>query len=54
MTGVMLDRRGNEYPDGVTPDQEILSEATISTNDPVIRAASEWLSGLKACKASGK
>ncbi len=54
VTGVMLDRNGNEYPDGVTPDQVILSAATISTNDPLIRAASEWLSGLKACQASPK
>jgi carboxyl-terminal processing protease len=54
VTGVMVDRKGNEYPDGVTPDQEVLSEATISTNDPVIRAASEWLSGLKGCKAVAK
>lgn len=54
VTGVMVDRKGIEYPDGVTPDQEVLSEATISTNDPVIRAASEWLSRLKGCKAIGK
>ena len=54
VTGVMLDGKGNEYPDGVAPDQEILSGATISTSDPVIRTASEWLSGLKACTARGK
>ena len=54
VTGVMLDRKSIEYPDGVTPDEEIVSGATISTNDPVIRAASKWLSGLKACTASGK
>jgi hypothetical protein len=54
VVGVMLDRNGNEYPDGVKPDQEILSEATISTKDPVIRAATDWLSGLKACRALGK
>lgn len=48
--GVMKDRNGNEYPDGVSPDEEILSEATISTNDPVIRAASEWLSKMRACQ----
>jgi hypothetical protein len=41
--GTMLDRNGNEYPSGISPDEEILSEATISTNDPVVRAASQWL-----------
>jgi C-terminal processing protease CtpA/Prc len=51
VTGVMLDRNGNEYPDGVTPDQEILSEATISTSDPVIHAASDWLLSQPACRA---
>jgi hypothetical protein len=50
----MVDRNGREYPDGIAPDQEILSEATISTNDPVIRAASEWLSGQKACRTPGQ
>lgn len=46
--GTMVDRNGHEYPDGIVPDQEILSEATISANDPVIRAASEvvWTEGL--------
>ncbi len=52
VTGVMVDKRGNEYPDGVAPDQEILSEATISTTDPVIRAASEWLSERAACRSN--
>lgn len=52
--GTMEDRNGNEYPNGVAPDQEILSEATISTNDPVIHAATEWFSGLKACSATKK
>jgi carboxyl-terminal processing protease len=54
VTGVMVDRNGAEYPDGVTPDQEILSEATITTADPVIRAASDWLSTRKACGAAAK
>src|SRR5262249_39839389 len=54
VTGVMLDKEGNEYTDGLTPDQEVLSEATISTNDPVIQAAVQWLSGLKTCTAGGK
>jgi len=53
VTGVMRDRKGNEYPDGVTPDQEILSEATITTNDPVIRAATDWLVGQHACRVGG-
>jgi hypothetical protein len=54
VTGVMLDKKGNEYPDGVIPDREVLSEATISTNDPVIHAAAQWLSGQKACIVDGK
>jgi carboxyl-terminal processing protease len=49
VTGVMIDRKGNEYPSGVTPDQEILSDFSISSHDPVIRAASEWLSDQRAC-----
>jgi carboxyl-terminal processing protease len=48
--GTMLDKNGNEYPSGISPDQEILSEATITTNDPVVRAASEWLLGQDACR----
>jgi len=51
VTGVMVDRKGNEYPFGIKPDQEILSDVSISTSDPVIGAASEWLSGYRACKA---
>nr|HEV7952742.1 S41 family peptidase [Candidatus Acidoferrales bacterium] len=47
--GTMLDRNGNEYPSGISPDEEILSEATISTNDPVVRAASQWLLAQNAC-----
>jgi C-terminal processing protease CtpA/Prc len=50
VTGVMIDRKGNEYPFGVEPDQEILSDFSISTNDPVIRAASEWLSDQRGCR----
>jgi carboxyl-terminal processing protease len=53
VTGVMVDKRGNEYTDGLVPDQEILSEATISTNDPVIRAASEWLTERAGCPSKG-
>ena len=47
----MADRNGKEYPDGIAPDEEVLSEATITTNDPVIRAAARWLSGRSACAA---
>jgi hypothetical protein len=50
VTGVMLDRNGNEYRDGIAPDQEVLSMATLTSNDPVIRAASDWLGGTKACR----
>jgi C-terminal processing protease CtpA/Prc len=50
VTGVMLDRNGNEYRDGIAPDVEVLSMATITTSDPVIRAASEWLAGAKSCR----
>lgn len=49
VTAVMVDRNGKEYPFGIQPDQEILSDVSISTNDPVIRAASDWLSSQKAC-----
>lgn len=52
--GTMVDRDGHDYPNGIAPDQEILSEATITTNDPVIRAASDWVSGHKACQTPGK
>ncbi len=52
VTAVMVDRKGNEYPFGIPPDQEILSDVSISTTDPVIRAASDWLSAQPACKAS--
>jgi carboxyl-terminal processing protease len=50
--GTMLDRNGHEYPGGIIPDQEILSEATISTNDPVVSGASEWLLTQNACHQS--
>ena len=52
VTGVMVDRKGNEYMDGIAPDEEVLSEATITTADPVVRAASDWLARTKACKAA--
>lgn len=51
VTAVMVDRNGKEYPFGIEPDQEILSDFSISSHDPAIRGASEWLSGQKACKA---
>jgi C-terminal processing protease CtpA/Prc len=53
VTGTMVDKKGNEYPDGIVPDQEILSESTITTADPVIRVAAQWLSSQEACKVSG-
>jgi len=46
---VMIDRGGEQVEFGVTPDEEILSEATISNNDPVIRRASQWLSEQTVC-----
>jgi carboxyl-terminal processing protease len=52
VTGAMLDRDGREYPMGATPDEEVLSAATISTNDSVIVAASEWLSMMRACRGA--
>jgi carboxyl-terminal processing protease len=52
--GAMKDRNGKEYPDGVPPDQEVVSEATIITTDPVIHAASEWLAGRTACRARAR
>jgi len=50
VTGVMVDRKGDQYPLGVTPDREILSDYSISTHDPVIRAASDWLLEQSACR----
>ncbi|SPE22403.1 Peptidase S41 (fragment) [Candidatus Sulfopaludibacter sp. SbA3] len=50
VTGVMVDRHGAEYPLGIKPDQEILSDLSITTNDPVIRAASDWLSAQNGCR----
>ena len=52
VTGVMRDRDGHEYPAGVTPDEEVLSEATITTNDPVVRAASTWLVAQSTCQVA--
>jgi C-terminal processing protease CtpA/Prc len=49
VTGVMIDRAGNEFEFGVSPDEEILSEATISNNDPVIGRAAAWLTEQTAC-----
>jgi hypothetical protein len=50
VTGVMLDRNGHEYRDGIAPDEEVRSMATITSNDPVIRAASEWLASGNSCR----
>jgi carboxyl-terminal processing protease len=50
VTAVMVDRDGREYPAGVTPDEEILSEATISTADPVLLAAGRWASAQPGCR----
>ena len=49
VTGVMLDRQGNDYLAGIAPDVEILSEATITTSDPVVLAATGWLVSTSAC-----
>jgi len=49
--GAMVDRSGSEYPLGVAPDDEILSETSITTTDPVIRGAAEWLSAQRGCRA---
>jgi len=51
VTGVMVDRNGNEYLTGVQPDEEILSEFSIASHDPVIGRAAEWLAGREACRA---
>jgi hypothetical protein len=50
VTGTMVDRNGIEYPNGVAPDEEVLSLTTLAGNDPVIRAASAWLSKQDACR----
>jgi carboxyl-terminal processing protease len=44
VTAVMVDREGHEYPTGISPDEQILSETTISTTDPVLHAAATWVS----------
>ena len=53
VTAVMVDRDGHEYPAGVRPDEEILSEATISTADPVLQAAAKWASAQPGCRRGG-
>jgi carboxyl-terminal processing protease len=50
VTAVMIDRDGHEYPAGLNPDEEILSEATISTADPVLQAAAKWASVRPGCQ----
>jgi carboxyl-terminal processing protease len=50
VTAVMVDREGHEYPTGIAPDEEILSETTISTTDPVLRAAANWVSAQRGCQ----
>jgi carboxyl-terminal processing protease len=50
VTAVMVDRAGREYPTGIAPDEEILSETTISTTDPVLRAAANWVSAQAGCQ----
>lgn len=50
VTAVMVDRAGHEYPTGIAPDEEILSETTISTTDPALRAAAHWLSAQAGCQ----
>jgi carboxyl-terminal processing protease len=49
VTAIMVDREGHEYPTGITPDEVILSETTISTTDPVLRAAGHWVSAQAGC-----
>jgi carboxyl-terminal processing protease len=50
VVSTVLNREGNEYPTGVRPDEAILSDVTTSPDDPVVRAASEWLSRQQACR----
>jgi hypothetical protein len=45
VVAVDLDRNRTEYDAGVKPDEEIPSAA----DDPVLHAASDWLSAQKAC-----
>jgi carboxyl-terminal processing protease len=54
VTAVMIDRAGEQIEFGASPDEEILSEATISNNDPVIRRASQWLGEQTACTSRGR
>ena len=50
VTAVMIDRDSNEYPAGLSPDVEILSEVTISTTDPVLQTAARWASTQPGCR----
>jgi C-terminal processing protease CtpA/Prc len=50
VTGVMVDRNGVQYLEGVKPDEEILSDFSIASHDPVILRAAEWVSRREGCK----
>ena len=54
VVAVDLDRNGTEYDSGVQPDEEIPSARGGSTDDPVLRRASNWLSAQKACRTPGQ
>jgi carboxyl-terminal processing protease len=54
VVAVDLDRNGTEYDFGVKPDEEIQPAPNGSTDDPVLRAAADWLSAQKACTLPGK
>jgi hypothetical protein len=44
VVAVDLDRNGTEFDLGVKPDQEVPAAAGGSSDDPVLGAASDWLS----------
>ncbi|MCW3798402.1 S41 family peptidase [Sphingomonas sp. BN140010] len=50
-TGMMVDRTGRTYPDGVPPDQQVPpSAASVAPgDDPVVKASARWLSSQPTC-----
>ena len=50
-TGMMADRKGHIYPDGVPPDQQVMAgdRSLGDPDDAVVEAAKDWLATTKAC-----
>ncbi|HVO43769.1 MAG TPA: S41 family peptidase, partial [Aggregatilineales bacterium] len=49
---VITDRAGNTYPTGIEPDEKVATDFSVfgTDDDPVLQAATQWLSNLPACK----